>query len=223
AMRNFFNSGKGDMHRWVAAQIHGKAEDEVTDLERTYAKSTSFGILYGAQAPKIAQTIGCSLKEAEDFMREYWKLFPNLSAWIGNQKRFVKINKYCESLFGRRRNLPDVDSGDQYLVEAALRQGINAPIQGDASDLTLYAIGRIWNYLRTFDHSDPNKPSRLRGSVHDSILASVHVNDVSEVISHVKLNILEKPELNFILERGVRLQADVSIGPNWGSQTDIQF
>lgn len=223
AMMGFFNAGKGDLHRWVASKIYGKPEADVTDMERTYAKSTTFGILYGAAAPKIAQQIGCTVDEASAFMKQYWKLFPNLSLWIMQQKRFVKINKYCESLFGRRRYLPDVESKDQYLVEAALRQGVNAPIQGDASDLTLYSLGRIWEYLNGLKQADPTKPSKLRGSVHDSILASVHNDNVGEVIGHIKYNILEAPELPFIIERGVKLQADVSIGPSWGDQTDIEF
>lgn len=99
----------------------------------------------------------------------------------------------------------------------------NTPVQADASDLTLYSLGRIWDYLNSYKHADSNWPSRLRGSVHDSILLSVHVNDLPEIVSHIKYNILESPQLDFIISKGVSLRADCSIGPSWGEQTDLDF
>jgi DNA polymerase I-like protein with 3'-5' exonuclease and polymerase domains len=131
-------------------------------------------------------------------------------------------------MFGRVRHLPDAtivprSREDSNKMEAALRRAVNSPIQADASDLTVWSLGRIWTYLNAFNHADPTKPSRLRGSVHDSILLSVHAEDAAEILGHIKYEILENPCIDFIEAKGVALRADVSVGPNWGDQTDISF
>ena len=228
-MKEFFNSGKGDFHRYAASLIYGVPEDQVTeDPQRRIAKTFNFALLYGAGPMKLSQTAGISLAEAEAFIKAYFKNFPSLSEWIKGQHRFVKMYGYVKSMFGRVRYLPDAqldtrDFGNKIKMEAALKRSVNTPVQSDASDLTLYSLGRIWDYLNKFEHSDPEWPSRLRGSVHDSTLMSVHVNDLPEIVSHIKYEILEKPQLDFIVEKGVALRADCSIGPNWGEQSDLDF
>ena len=223
AMKKFFNEGKGDFHRWVASQIYGKKEEDVTDLERTYAKSTTFGILYGAGPAKIAEQANMSERQAIKFIAQYFEVFPGLKKWIQQQKAFAEKNLYVQSLFGRIRKLPNAGSRNEGQREAALRRAINSPIQSDASDLTLHALTRIHKYLREFNHSDPSKPSKLRGSVHDSILLTVHDNDLSEILSHIKFKILEAPTLTFIKERDILLRADVAIGKNWGAKESVEF
>lgn len=228
-MKEFFNSGKGDFHRYAASLIYGVPEDQVTeDPQRRIAKTFNFALLYGAGPMKLSQTAGISLAEAEAFIKAYFKNFPALAEWIRGQHRFAKMYGYVKSMFGRVRYLPDAqldtrDFGNKIKMEAALKRAVNTPVQADASDLTLYSLGRIWDYLNKFEHSDPEWPSRLRGSVHDSILMSVHVNDLPEIVSHIKYEILEKPQLDFIVDKGVSLRADCSIGPNWGEQTDLNF
>jgi DNA polymerase-1 len=177
---------------------------------------------------KLSQTAGISLAEAEAFIKEYFRNFPSLAEWIRSQHRFAKMNGYVKSMFGRIRYLPDAqldtrDFGNKIKMEAALKRAVNTPVQADASDLTLYSLGRIWEYLNKYEHTDPKWPSRLRGSVHDSILMSVHVNDLPDIVSHIKAEILENPQLDFIVSKGVNLRADCSIGPNWGEQKDLEF
>jgi DNA polymerase-1 len=228
-MKEFFNSGKGDFHRFAASLIYGIPEEEVSeDPQRRIAKTFNFALLYGAGPGKLAQTAGISLAEAEAFIREYFKNFPSLAEWIRRQHKFVKMNGYVKSMFGRVRYLPDAqldtrDINNKIKMEAALKRAVNTPVQADASDLTQYSLGRIWDYLNEFKHSDPEHPTRLRGSVHDSILLSVHKEDLPEIATHIKYNILEDPKLDFILEKGVNLRADCKIGPNWGEQTPLNF
>ena len=221
-MIKFFNSGKGDFHRYVASKVYGKPEDQISKLERTYAKSTTFGILYGAGPSKIAEQAKCSVRDATAFIEEYFKLFPTLKKWILQQKAFAQKNLYVKSLFGRIRRLPDANSRNEALREAALRRAINTPIQSDASDITLYGLTRIHSFLNNFNHSDPSKPSRLRGSVHDSILVTVHENDLEQIASTIKFDILENPTLDFIVKSGVKLQSEISVGPNWGTQVELK-
>ena len=223
AMKMFFNEGKGDFHRWVASQIYNKTEEEVTDAERTYAKSTTFGILYGAGPAKIAEQANMSERQAVKFIDQYFKLFPGLKKWIQQQKAFAERNLYVKSLFGRVRRLPNAGSRNEGQREAALRRAINSPIQYDASDITLHALTRIHKYLRDFNHADQTRPSRLRGSVHDSILLSVHDADLSTILSHIKFKILEAPTLTFILDRSILLRADIAIGKNWGAKESVEF
>ena len=221
-MLKFFNGGPGDFHRFVASKIHNLPEDQITKLQRTYAKSTTFGILYGAGPAKIAEQIGCSKIEAVAFIEDYFKLFPTLKKWIMKQKAFVQRNLYTVSIFGRKRSLPDAGSRDEFTREAALRRAINTPIQSDASDITLYGLTRIASYLNKYPHIDPTRPSRLRASVHDSILVTVHREDFQDIAEHIKFNILENVDLDIIKEKGVRLQSEVSVGPTWGKQVELK-
>lgn len=223
AMMKFFNEGKGDFHRWVASKIYGIPEEEVTDAQRTNAKSTTFGILYGAGPAKIAEQANMTERQAVKFIDQYFKLFPGLKKWIQQQKAFAEKHFYVKSMFGRVRRLPNAGSRNDGQKEAALRRAINSPIQSDASDLTLHALVRIHKYLNTFPHFDPSKPSRLRGSVHDSILLTVHDHDLAEILQHIKFEILEKPTLTFIKNRNILLRADVAIGKNWGVKESVEF
>src|ERR1035437_3167344 len=223
AMTKFFNTGKGDFHRWVASQISGKNEEDVTDQERTMAKSCSFGILYGAGPAKIAEQASITERQAVKFIDKYFKLFPGLKKWIQSQKAFAEKNLYVKSLFGRVRKLPNAGSRNDGLRESALRRAINSPIQSDASDLTLHALVRIHKYLRDFPHSDPTKPSRLRGSVHDSILLTVHNDDLAEILDTIKFKILEAPTLTFIKSKHILLHSDIAIGKNWGAKESVEF
>lgn len=227
-MVHYFNHGTGDFHTYSAAMINGCKESEVTKAQRTLAKTFNFCILFGGSANKVSEITGVSIPEAERFIVEYFKIFPGLAKWIKSQHRFVKQNGFVTSMFGRIRHLPDAtivprSHEERNKVEAALRRAVNSPIQADASDLTVWSLSRIWKYLNEFPHTDPTKPSRLRGSVHDSILLSVHVEDVAEILGHIKFEILENPCIDFIEAKGITLRADVSVGPNWGDQTDIAF
>ena len=221
-MKKFFNEGKGDFHRHVASKVYGKPEDKISPLERTYAKATTFGILYGAGPGKIAEQAKCSFKQAQEFIEEYFKLFPTLKTWIFQQKAYAQKNLFVKSLFGRTRMLPDAGSYNEMLREQALRRAVNTPIQSDASDITLYGLTRIATYLNKFNHKDPLNPSRLRASVHDSILISAHKDNFEEIAGAVKFDILEKIDLDFLIKKGVSLAAEVSIGPTWGQQTALE-
>jgi len=221
-MKEFFAKGSGDFHTWSASMLLNKKPEDITPLERAYAKNCVFGVLYGAGPAKIASQIGCSIKEAEHFMEEYFKFFPNLKKWINAQKAFAQQHLYVKSKFGRIRHLPDARSRNEGLKEAALRKAVNSVIQSDASDLTLYGLTKIHRFLSTMNHTDPTKPSKLRGSVHDSILLSVYKKDFDEVFETVKYKILEDPDLDFIRASGVRLLCGASIGPTWGNQVKIE-
>ena len=183
----------------------------------------SFGILYGAGPAKIAEQARMTEKQALKFIDQYFKLFPGLKKWINSQKKFAERNLYVRSIFGRIRHLPNAGSRNEALREAAFRRAINSPIQSDASDLTLHALTRIHKYLRNFKHFDVSKPSALRGSVHDSILLSVHDNDLTEILSVLKYKILESPDLDFIDSKGVKLGADIAIGKNWGEKEAVEI
>lgn len=220
-MKEFFSSGKGDFHTWSAAHLLGKKEEDVTKLERSYAKNCVFCVLYGGGPGKIAQQIGCSVAEATNFIKDYFKFFPALQKWLNAQKAFAQKNLYVESKFGRIRQLPDARSKNEVLREAALRKAVNSVIQSDASDLTLYGLTKIHSFLSNMCHFDMSKPSKLRGSVHDSILLSVHKKDFDTIYPVVKFNILENPDIDFVQSSGVKLQCSVSIGPNWGTQTTV--
>lgn len=218
-----------DIHSAVAAELFGKTPEEMKLPEnkayRQKAKTTNFGLLYGMGPQKLAASLGLSDEEARVFMDDYFSRYPGLLKWIKRVKRFAEVHGYCESRFGRRRMLPDArlpDSGweSKGRKEAALRQAVNSPVQGDASDVCLYGLVRLSKWL-----DDTGKRARIKATVHDSIVLSVPVNEFLEVALTAR-EILEHPNLPFIdgpKTPGVPLRVSGSEGPTWGDCTDFEF
>ena len=196
-----FNENR-DIHTETAALIQGVSSDQVTKEMRYAAKAVNFGILYGQGVHGLAEGSKISYVEAKEFIEKYFEVRPALKGMIDRFKDEAKNKGYVETVMGRRRPTPDVQSSNYMVREGAYRAAINMPVQGSAADLTKMAMSAVAEKL-------PKSAFQIM-QVHDSIMVECPESE-SEAIGAVMKEIMEniKPDL------GVNLNVDVSIGKNW--------
>lgn len=202
AMINAFNEDR-DIHTETAALIQGIPAEQVTKEMRYAAKAVNFGILYGQGVHGLSEGAGISYAEAKQFIDKYFEVRPALKGMIERFRTEAKDRGYVETVMGRRRPTPDVQSSNFIVREGAYRAAINMPIQGSAADLTKMAMSAI----------EPKLPTGAFQimQIHDSIMVECKDKD-AEAVGKMMKEIME----NIYPELGVNLKVDVSIGKNWG-------
>lgn len=207
-IRELFVSGR-DLHREIAAKVFGKFYDAVTDQERTYAKRVTFGVLYGMEAQSLARQINVGTRDAERFISQFFGAFPTFRKWAVRVRRDIEQDGYVRSLYGRKRRFPQLKAGRVSDSERSecYRQGVNAPIQAAASDLTLRAVARVSDWLWR------RKESRVVSIIHDQLLVSVAPEELPAVVFAVR-RLMETPDHPRL--DGWRLKVDIKIGKSWG-------
>jgi DNA polymerase-1 len=167
-----FNEGV-DVHRHIASRILRKAPEEITKEERVKAKRTVFGLNYGQGEEGLAQELGITLDEATAFRNGFFDQFPGVAEWIHRTKMKAINEGFVETFFGRIRRLPEAKRRDNAGTEA-LRQAINAPIQGTAGDVLSYAQGQLHEYIERSSHApyDPRQYCLLRSSKRNTVFHS---------------------------------------------------
>lgn len=194
-----------DIHRRTAAEVWNISEDEVTKDQRASAKAINFSILYGVGPRALARSTGMQFEEAREFIARYFAVHPGIQAYIDAMKMQARSQGYVQTLFGRRRYLPDITSGVPQLVAAAERMAMNMPIQGTQADIIKIAMISLASSL---------KKSGLRAElllqVHDELVLEVHEDDVEEVQKMV----VEK--MSEVASYRVPLVVDVAMGKSWG-------
>ena len=136
-MQLAFNQG-ADLHSYTARLLFNK--ENITKEERQIAKTVSFLIVYGGGAFNLSETMGIPMRRAEKIIKDYESVYPGIFAYMEFVNEFIKSNGYAYTIFGRKRNLPDVGSRDRSVVARALRQGLNFTIQSSASDILLTSL-----------------------------------------------------------------------------------
>ena len=199
-----FKSGE-DIHARTAKEIFSlDSLDQVTSDHRRKAKEVNFGIPYGLSAFGLAQNLGISNGEAKEMIEAYFGRFPNISAYIETAKEFVKAHGYVKTLMGRRRYLPDIESGNWNARAFAERAAINMPIQGTAADIIKVAMLSIDQWMR-----EENCKSRMLLQVHDELIFELHEDEKD----WVPTTIVEKMEQ--AIELLVPLKVEWGIGDHW--------
>ncbi|MFA5188137.1 MAG: DNA polymerase I [Patescibacteria group bacterium] len=199
-----FKEGE-DIHTITAAKIHGLKPEEVTKEIRRSAKEINFGVMYGMGANGVAARTGISREEAHEFIDKYFEAFPNIKKYIEETKDFARDKGYVETLFGRRRYLPDIHSGVPNIAAAAERMAINMPIQGTAADLIKMAMIKIHSKL-----SQISPKSRMILQVHDELVFEVPDKETAKVADFVK------KEMEDVYKFKCPIKVDVEVGDNWG-------
>jgi len=229
AMIDSFNENR-DIHTETAALIQEVETSEVTKEMRYAAKAVNFGILYGQGVHGLSEGTGISYADAKRFIDRYFEVRPKLKGMIELFREQAKDRGYVETVMGRRRPTPDVQSSNFMVREGALRAAINMPIQGSAADLTKMAMSKLQEQFRqkyelritnddvaTKNHSssriihDSFDVPRQIMQIHDSIMVECKESD-AESVAKMMVETMEsiKPDL------GVNLKVDVAIGKNWG-------
>lgn len=198
-----FRDGE-DVHAATAAKIYGVPLADVTPDQRRKAKTANFGIIYGISAFGLAERLDIPRKEAKDLIDGYFASFPGVKSYMDKCVEEARATGVVKTLYGRRRELPDINSRNQVVRGVAERNAINTPIQGTAADIIKIAMASVHDALREGGYA-----ARMILQVHDELVLEVPLAEVEAVSALVK----EKMESAASLS--VPLTAEVGIGDNW--------
>ncbi|MDD3079414.1 MAG: DNA polymerase I [Paludibacter sp.] len=202
-MLEAFNSGH-DIHAATAAKIYKIPLDEVTSDMRRKAKTANFGIIYGISTFGLADRLSIPRGEAKELIEGYFTTYPDVKRYMDEAIQRAKEHGYVETIFGRKRYLPDINSHNSIVRGYAERNAINAPIQGSAADIIKIAMIRIQNRIEK-----ENLQTKMTLQVHDELNFSVPENEVETARK------LVVDEMQHAIKLHVPLIADCGIGANW--------
>jgi DNA polymerase-1 len=198
-----FNEGK-DIHAITASQVFGVPLEEVTKAMRSEAKAVNFGIVYGISDFGLASNIGTSRKKAKDYIEKYFLKYPNIKKYMEDTISKCKERGYVETLFNRRRYVPEINSNNYNVRQFGERVAMNAPIQGTAADIIKIAM---INIDKEFEKK--NLKSKLILQVHDELVIETLKNEFEEV-KNILINCMEN-----VIKLSVPLKAEAEFGTNW--------
>jgi DNA polymerase-1 len=204
-----------DVHRMTAATIFGVEEEDVTPEQRDMAKTVNFGIIYGMSANGLSQRLKISMAEAKSFIDGYFRLYSGVKAWLNTTLEDARRLGYVETVTGRRRSLPEIQSRNFQLRAGAERMAVNAPIQGTAADMIKLAMVNMARVLRNGTDGQgkplPGGPlaSRMILQVHDELIFDAPEEEVEALCALVK----EVMEGAMVLR--VPLLVEVGVGRTW--------
>ena len=194
-----------DIHTSTAMRVFGiEKPEDVTPNDRRNAKAVNFGVVYGISDFGLANNLGISRKEAKSYIDTYFERYPGIKNYMENVVREARDKGYVETLFHRRREIPDINSRNFNVRGFAERTAINSPIQGSAADILKIAMIRLDQAL-----TDGNFKTRMLLQVHDEIVLEVPANELTAIKTLVK-EIMESA-----IELSVPLKADESAGETW--------
>ena len=202
-MREAFLSG-GDFHAETAAKVFHVAPQDVSHEMRRRAKAVNFGIVYGISAFSLSQDIGSTVAEAKAYMEAYFATFPGVRKYMDAVVEKARETGFVETLFHRRRDLPELTSSNRNLRAFGERVALNMPIQGTAADIMKLAMIAVWRRLK-----DDLPQARLVLQVHDELIVECPEADAPEVA-----RILAE-EMERVVTLSVPLTAEAHWGKNW--------
>ncbi len=198
-----------DIHATTAAAVYGVDFDDVSPEQRNFAKRVNFGLLYGMSSFRLAQETGMPRAEADRFVRDYFDRFPGVEKYLEGTKRQAAKRGYVETLMGRRRYFPILQSqargGTMAMQKAAAeREAINMPVQGSAADIMKVAMRRVYVALRNSGFR-----ARILLQVHDELLLEVPEDELAMVVP------LVREQMSSAHKLVVPLKVDVKVGQDW--------
>lgn len=198
-----FNSGE-DIHKRTAAEVFHVPLDEVTREQRSAAKAVNFGIVYGISDFGLARNLNIPVKQAKYYIERYFLRYPGVKAYLENSVRTAKELGYCETLFHRKRPMPELASGNYVTRSFGERVAMNMPIQGSAADVIKIAMVRVHKALK-----DGGYGAKLVLQVHDELIIDAPRSEADEVYK-----LLERI-MSDVASMKVRLEVDVKEGESW--------
>jgi len=203
AMQTAFTTGQ-DIHTATAAQVFRVPVEDVTGEMRRSAKAVNFGIVYGISAFSLSQDIGVSVAEAKAYMEAYFATFPGVRAYMDAVVERAKETGFVETVFRRRRDLPELKSSNFNLRSFGERVALNMPIQGTAADIMKLAMIAVWKRLR-----EELPEAKLVLQVHDELIV-----ECPEEQAETAANLLAE-EMERVVSLSVPLTAEAHFGRNW--------
>jgi DNA polymerase-1 len=193
-----------DIHRITASQVFHTPLEEVTDLQRRNAKAVNFGIVYGISSFGLSQDLSITRKEAEGYIASYFETYPGIKTFLDRLVTDAKEKGYAETMFGRRRPVPELSSSNFMQRSFGERIAMNSPIQGTAADIIKIAMIRVKQRL-----DREQLKSKLILQVHDELL----IEAAADEEEYVKTLLAE--EMRHAADLAVTLEVDVQSGKNW--------
>jgi DNA polymerase I len=200
---NAFKQGI-DVHAATAAKIFGIPHDQVTPDQRRVAKTANFGIMYGISSFGLAQRLRIGRKEAQKIIDDYFAGFPSILSFIEDTKAAARETGYVETLFGRRRYLPDINAKNGTMRALAERNAVNAPIQGTSADIIKMAMISVDEAMQA-----AGMKSRMILQIHDELV----FDTVPEEVEALKALVVDKMEN--VVKLSVPLTVECNYGKNW--------
>ena len=200
--RQFINNY--DIHTITASQVFGMPVEMVTPLMRSRAKAVNFGIVYGIGAFSLSKDIGVSIKEADRYIKAYLAHYSGVDEYMKNIIEQAKETGYVETMFNRRRYLPELSASNKMVRSFGERVARNMPIQGTAADIIKIAMIRVHNRLRA-----ENMRSKLILQVHDELIVEAPIDEAKKAAA------LLQEEMENAVHLSVPLIADAAIGKTW--------
>ena len=193
-----------DIHASTAAKVYKIGIGEVTREQRSKAKTANFGIIYGISVFGLAERMNVPRAEAKELIDGYFETYPQVKEYMDKSIALARENGYIETVFGRKRYLPDINSHNAVVRGYAERNAINAPIQGSAADIIKVAMVNIYRRFMA-----ENIRSKMMLQVHDELNFSVYPDEKAKVQQIV----IEEMEKAYAMQ--VPLRADCGWGKNW--------
>lgn len=206
---------KGDIHTATAAKINKIKLEEVSQELRSKAKAINFGVLYGQGPHGLAEVANISFEEAREFIQKYFEAFQGVKKYIENCITQARENGFVETILGRRRYLPEINSGMSQLQKAAERMAINTPIQGSAADLIKLAMLKTHKIIEEKFNLNNKEIVRLLLQVHDELIFEIREDKVAEIIPQLK----EIMQTCYPNELKVPIVVDIEVGDNWNEMS----
>lgn len=196
-----FQEGR-DIHTETASWMFGVPREAVDPLMRRAAKTINFGVLYGMSAHRLSQELAIPYEEAQAFIERYFQSFPKVRAWIEKTLEEGRRRGYVETLFGRRRYVPDLEARVNSVREAAERMAFNMPVQGTAADLMKLAMVKLFPRLEEMG-------ARMLLQVHDELVLEAP-KERAEAVARLAKEVMEG-----VYPLAVPLEVEVGIGEDW--------
>lgn len=193
-----------DIHRITASQVFHVPFEEVTDLQRRNAKAVNFGIVYGISSFGLSEDLSITKKEAAQYIESYFQTYPGIKTFLDRAVADAKEKGYAVTLFGRRRPIPELSSGNFMQRSFGERVAMNSPIQGTAADIMKIAMIGVNNRLK-----ERKMKSRLVLQVHDELLIEAYKEEVAQVEEILAY------EMEHAASLLVPLEVDMHVGANW--------
>ncbi len=193
-----------DIHKEVASKVFNKKLEEVTHEERGKAKAVNFGIVYGISDFGLGEQIKVPRKIAKEYIEEYLKKYSGIKNYMENIDIEAKEKGYVTTIFGRRRNIPELKSANFMVRQFGSRAALNMPIQGTAADIMKLAMIEVEKQIE-----ERKLKTKLLLQIHDELLLEVPEGETEEVKEMLK-NSMEK-----VVELSVPLIAEVSTATDW--------
>ena len=193
-----------DVHAATAEKIFGVPHEEVTADQRRVAKTANFGIMYGISSFGLSQRLGISRSEAKKLIDDYFNAFPAIRSFIDDTIAAARENGYVETIFGRRRYLPDINAKNATVRALAERNAVNAPIQGTAADIIKLAMIGVDRKM-----AEEGLKSKMVLQIHDELLFDTISSEREKLMSIVK------EQMEHVTELSVPLTVECNYGKNW--------